>query len=53
MIWNPFKEMLSQNGTYINIMEYNLPINTGRIQFKVLTTLLMTISSFLLEFKGF
>ena len=27
--------------------------NTGRIQFKVLTTLPMTTSSFLLEFKGF
>ena len=28
-------------------------VTTGRIQFKILTTLPMTISSFILEFKGF
>ena len=30
-----------------------LDLNTGRIQFKVLTILSITLSSFLLEFKGF
>ena len=48
----PDKEVLLCEMSHNNSLS-EPPHTTGRIQFKVLTTLLMTLSSFLLEYKGF